>query len=108
MPIIQTVRKMRCIEDYDARNSHAKIDFYRKWYHTRARFKTVSLDQLIEKQGVGSRSDAVDAVLSDFVGDPIADFEDAVCAKIYADKFYGKLKPRDRDILVMRVEGATY
>lgn len=108
IPIIKAVREMRCIEDYDARGSHAKIDFYRKWYHTRTRFKTVSLDQLIEGQGDGSRSDAVDAVLSDFVGDPAANFEDAVCSKIDTEKFYKTLAPRDSEILQMRVEGATY
>lgn len=103
-PLIQAVREMRCIEDYDDRNSHAKIDFYRKWCHTRSRFKTVSLDQLIE----GQSSDAVDAVPGDFVGDSTADFEGAVCAKIDTEGFYKTLKTRDREILKMRIEGATY
>ena len=107
-PIIQVVREMRCIEDYDARGSNAKTDFYRKWYHTRARFKTVSLDQLIEAQESGSRSDAVDAALGDFVADPSAEYEEAVCFSIDALQFYDTLKPRDREILEMRVGGQTY
>lgn len=108
MPTIQTLREIRCIEDYDARSSHAKIDFYRKWYHTRTRFKTVSLDQLIDGQRAGSRCDAVDALLSNFVGDPTSDFEDAICSNMDAEKFYEKLTSRDREILKMRVKGATY
>jgi hypothetical protein len=108
IPIIQTVREMRCIEDYDARGSNAKTDFYRKWYHTRARFKTVSLDQLIESREDTSRNDAADAVLGDLVGDPAADFSEAVCADIDASQFYEMLTPRDREILQMRVDGHTY
>lgn len=108
LPLIQAVREMRCIEDYDARNSHAKIDLYRKWYHTRTRFKMVSLDQLIEGQGSGSHNDDVDTALGDLVSDPTADFEEAVCAKIDARKFYEKLEPHDRKILEMRVKGHTY
>ena len=108
MPLIQAVREMRCIEDYDTRGSNAKIDFYRKWYHTRTRFKTVSLDQLIEGQGDEPRSDAVDTAMGDYVSDPTADFEEAVCAKIDTGNFYEKLKPHDREIFQMRVEGHTY
>ena len=108
MPVIKAVREMRCIEDYDARGSHAKIDFYRKWYHTRARFKTLSLDQLITGQGSDFQSDAVDSVLGDYVSDPAANFEDAVCSNIDAEEFYKTLNSHDRGILQMRAEGHTY
>jgi hypothetical protein len=43
LPCTQAVREMRCFEDYDNRNSNAKIDFYRKWYHTRSKVNFVSL-----------------------------------------------------------------
>ncbi len=108
LPCIQVVRKMRCIKDYDWRGSNAKIDFYRKWYHTRTRFKTVSLDQLIEGHGSGSQGDAVDSVLGDVIGDSAADFEEGVCSRIDDESFYETLKPRDRRILEMRVDGRTY
>ena len=107
-PCIQAVREMRCIEDYDWRGSNAKIDFYRKWYHSRTRFKTVSLDQLIESHGSNSRGDAVDLVLGNLIGDPAANFEEAVCSKIDTENFYKTLSSRDREILEMRVNGATY
>lgn len=39
----------RCFEDFDYRKSRQKIDFYRKWYHTRAKISVESLDELKEK-----------------------------------------------------------
>ena len=104
VPCIQTVREMRCIEDYDNRFSNAKIDFHRKWYHTRTRFKTVSLDQLIDKQS----SDAMNAELGYFITNKSADFEDTSCSKIDANRFYETLNSRDHEILEMRVNGNTY
>lgn len=50
----------------------------------------------------------MDAVPGDFVGGPTVDFEEAVCAKIDTEGFYKTLEPRDREILKMRIEGATY
>ncbi len=35
--VIDTAKEFRCFEDFDYRNSRQKIDFYRKWYHTRAK-----------------------------------------------------------------------
>ncbi len=108
MPCIQAVRENRCFEDYDQRGSNAKIDFYRKWHHTRARFKTVSLDQLIEQHNGDARGDAMDAALGDFIDDPAAGFEEVVCTSINNETFYKTLKSRDLEILEMRVDGATY
>ncbi len=107
-PSIQAVREMRCAEDYDKRSSNAKIDFHRRWHHTRSRSKTVSLDKLIESHGSGSRGDAVESALGDFIEDPKANFEEAVCSKIDVERFYKTLSLRDREILEMRVVGATY
>lgn len=108
MPCIHAVRKHRCFEDYDQRGSNVKIDFYRKWHHTRTRFKTVSLDQLIERHNGDARGDAMEAVLGDFIDDPAAGFEETVCTRADTKSFYKTLKPRDLEILEMRVEGSTY
>ena len=108
IPCIQVVRGMRCIEDYDNRYSNAKIDFYRKWYHTRTRFKTVSLDQLIDRHYSNSNSDTVNAELGCFVANTEADFEDKSCSKFDTQRFCETLNPRDREILEMRVNGDTY
>jgi len=104
IPCIQVIREMRCFEDYDNRKSNAKIDFYRKWYHTRTKTSSVSLDSIIESSG----NDLLDNQLFKYVSDPSADFEESVCAKIDADNFYNTLNPRDHKILEMRADGATY
>lgn len=99
-PCIEAVRQMRCSEDYDKRNSNAKKDFYRSWYHTRSKVSSVSLDSLIEAGG----SDSLD----NYVSDLSAQYEDAVCAKLDAERFYRSLKPLDQEILEFRTMGYTY
>lgn len=97
LPCIQAVREMRCFEDYDNRNSNAKIDFYRRWYHTRSKISTVSLEQLTDNEiGDGLHSNLT------------SQYEDTVCSKIVVDKFYQRLEPLDREILDLRINGYTY
>ncbi len=107
-PSIDVIKEMRCYEDFDARESNVKIDFYRKWYHTRWRYKTVSLDQLIDENGSSSRNDAMDFIIGDRVQDTAAEFDETVCSKLDAERFYASLKPKDKQILELRVEGYTY
>ena len=47
--IIAVAAEYRCFEDFDYRKSRQKIDFYRKWYHTRAKISVESLDEIKEK-----------------------------------------------------------
>jgi hypothetical protein len=101
-PCIEAVREMRCVEDYDKRNSNAKKDFYRRWYHNRSKIRSVSLDSLIEAGGI----DSLDNV--NCVSDLAAQYEDAVCAKLDAEKFFRSLKPLDQEILEFRTMGYTY
>lgn len=105
---IEAIRDMRCPEDFDDRISNARIDFYRKWYHSRTRFSTVSLDQLVEVQGGSSKDDAANAALGDFVEDTSAKFEDDSCSQIDTERFSESLSARDREILQLRINGATY
>jgi len=44
----EAVTEHRAHEDYDSRKSSVKIDFHRKWYHTRAKVKVVDLIQAEE------------------------------------------------------------
>ena len=43
-PIIDTAKEFRCFEDFDYRESNQKIDFVRKWYHTRTKHPQISLE----------------------------------------------------------------
>lgn len=105
--IIQSVKEMRCFEDFDARGSHIKTDFIRKWYHTRAQTKTVSLDGMVESQNRSSYSDAVETALGDLIGDRHAEFEPEVCFQLDVQHFYQALCEKDRQILSMRSDGYT-
>ena len=93
---------MRCIEDYDERSSHIKTDFYRKWYHTRWRYRTISLEQLIDAEYENS------GAISSLVRDVTAGFEEQACERADAQRFYASLSPKDQEILKLRTEGYTY
>ena len=47
--LIAVAADYRCFEDFDYRKSRQKIDFYRKWYHTRTKISIESLDELKRK-----------------------------------------------------------
>ena len=61
--VIDTAKEFRCFEDFDYRKSRQKIDFYRKWYHTRVKNITVeSLDEL--KERYAENNDGIRDILS--------------------------------------------
>jgi len=45
---LDVVRQHRCHEDYDTRRSSVKIDFFRSWYHSRAKVKVLEFIQVDE------------------------------------------------------------
>ena len=47
--IIACGRRYRCFEDFDYRDSRLKKDFYRKWYHSRTKHPSTSLEELRER-----------------------------------------------------------
>jgi len=101
-PIIETVKQMRCIEDYDRRTSNIKKDFYRHWYHTRWRYQTVSIEQLIDEEDENGDS------IGSFISDSTSGFENGVCEKVDALHFYASLSPKNQEILKLRAHGYTY
>jgi hypothetical protein len=44
----EAVQEYRAHEDYDSRRSSVKLDFYRKWYHSRAKVKILDFIQADE------------------------------------------------------------
>ncbi len=98
-PMLDVIRQMPCDEDFEFRNSNVRKDFIRKWYHTRSkRVKTTSLESYLEDEN-NSFHDLIDSS---------SDFEEAVIAKDYCDRFIKTLTERDMEILKMRMEGFTY
>ena len=100
-PIIDTAKEYRCFEDFDDRNSNQKIDFYRKWYHTRTKHPQISLEGYQEWY-VEMNDDTFE------IEDPISSFEDEVVENIDVQTFLSTLDERDKQILQMREDGYTY
>jgi hypothetical protein len=95
-PLIDAVCEMRCHEDFDYRESRAKIDFYRKWNHSRAKIQSVSLEQLGEEYE-----------RTPDIPDPTQNFDNDVCEQADIDTFKATLTPIDLTILQLRLEGYT-
>lgn len=100
-PIIDTAKEYRCFEDFDDRNSNQKIDFIRKWYHTRTKHPQVSFEGYQEWYRE-SYDDEFE------IEDPISSFEDEVVENVDVVKFLSKLDEKDKQILQLRQDGYTY
>lgn len=99
--IIAVAAEYRCFEDFDYRKSRQKIDFYRKWYHTRAKISIESLDELKEKY-----AENTDGMEWDIPDDSV-NVESTVLEPIAVSKFLDTLSETDRKILTMRMDDVT-
>ena len=98
-PILDVVREMPCDEDFEPRNSNVRIDFLRKWYHTRSKnVQMISLDVCLEDEEHGIYE----------IEDKSSSFEESVIAEDFCQRFKARLSERDMAILELRVEGFTY
>lgn len=99
--IIAVAAEYRCFEDFDYRKSRQKIDFYRKWYHTRAKISVESLDEIKEKYAENTE------VMEWDIPDDSVDVESTVLEQIAVSKFLDTLSETDRKILTMRMDNVT-
>lgn len=99
--IIAVAAEYRCFEDFDYRKSRQKIDFYRKWYHTRTKISVESLDEIKEKY-----AENTDGMEWDIPDDSI-NVESTVLEPIAVSKFLDTLSETDRKILTMRMDDVT-
>lgn len=99
--IIKTAEEFRCFEDFDERHSTQKIDFYRKWYHTRTKHPMISLEAYQEKYAEEHDGQEWD------ISDEAVDIEYTVTSQVQVEQFMATLNEKDKQILGMRMEGAT-
>ena len=99
--VIAVAAEYRCFEDFDYRKSRQKIDFYRKWYHTRAKISVESLDEIKEKY-----AENTDGMEWDIPDDNV-NVESMVLEPIAVSKFLDTLSETDRKILTMRMDNVT-
>ena len=99
--ILDVARKMPCHEDFEPRRSNVRKDFMRKWHHSRTKigqYHHISLEESMADPKHSVHRCAVD--LTDIQGD--------VESNDYWERFKAKLSHKDKEILVMRVNGYTY
>lgn len=99
--VIEIVKEYPCFEDFDKRNSNQKIDFYRKWYHTRTKHPQISLERY--KQDYAKSHNGMEWDLADTE----TNVENDVVGRLMAEQFMEQLSEKDRAILQMRMEGLT-
>ncbi|HZJ77988.1 MAG TPA: hypothetical protein VFD52_04220 [Clostridia bacterium] len=99
--IFDIANKYRCFEDFDFRQSRQKTDFFRKWYHTRWKYKQISYEAYL----CNLREDKENYWdLADFN----AEYENKLLAKIKVDEFKKTLTAPDLKILEYRMNGLIY
>ena len=101
--VVDYIKHHRCEEDFDKRQSFAKIDFLRKWYHTRnlSNIKQVPLDDVMEDQN-GELAYGAKLI------DKNANVENTAVDTVLISDFKKNLSERDMKILEMRMEGYTF
>lgn len=97
-PVLDVVKEMPCEEDFMRWNTNVRIDFIRKWYHTRSEIKMISLDACLEDEEHGIYE----------IEDKSVNFEDKVISEDFCQRFKSRLSPKDMEILELRVKGYTY
>ena len=100
-PLIECVKENRCWEDFDARDSKQKTDFFRKWYHSRTAHPMISLEQYQEEYA--ERNDGKEFDIPDGT-----DVEDEAVTQELIDSFMKELTEKQKQILNLRLEGSTY
>lgn len=108
-PVIDCIKENRCHEDYDARMSNPKIDFYRKWYHSRARTKVVSLDAIIENSNIQSEGNGEDYynILEQVWDYSKISFEGTAIYKMDLERYLNLLNDKDTQIFTLKYNGYT-
>ena len=110
--VIETVKEMRCPEDFDYRASNQKTDFYRAWYHTRSPHAECSLEEEQEKrfhleEAGAAKSNRPFLHTSFKQGFSDRSAEDIIIERLDRERFQASLSPTDQQILELRTEGCT-
>lgn len=99
-PVLDVIREMPCDEDFEPWQTNVRIDFQRKWYHTRSKnVQTVSLEELIDEDEDGSIF---------YIPDATQNVEAYVIAKDFVERFLATLSDKDRQIVQFRQDGYSY
>lgn len=99
--IIEIVKQYPCHEDFSNWGSTARIDFERKWNHSRAKHKPVSLEQVQQQYAKDYNGAELDFANESY------DLEKDVVGSVHAENFLNTLSEKDRAILKLRLKERT-
>lgn len=100
--VVETAKKYRCFEDFEDEESFQKIDFDRKWYHTRTKHPIVSYEAFQQDwQELHAENDWD-------VEDISVKTQDEIVSELDIEAFIKRLSNKDQEILQLRREGRTY
>jgi hypothetical protein len=99
-PILDSIKQMPCEEDYESwRDSRVRLDWIRKWYHTRAKLKMTSLEECIEDP---------DSAIHRIGDENKVSMAEKVESRDCVNRFEATLSHTDREILNLRTIGYTH
>ena len=101
--LVQVMKEISTYEDFNHynKNNRPRIDFHRKWEHSRAKIKVTSLDEMEE---------AVDEdgePLYDPVADESVNVEEQAAHELKVRDFWASLNEDEQHLLQLKMDGMT-
>jgi len=98
--ILDICHEMPCDEDFEPGLSRARIDFIRKWYHTRSKVGVMASLESVMENGDRDYYSRIPASSHSL--------EELTASEDFCQKFKQRLSERDREILELREVGFTF
>ena len=101
--LVQVVKEIPTYEDFNHynKNNRSRIDFHRKWEHSRAKIKVTSLDEM------GETVDEDGEPLYDPVADESVNVEEQVSFELGVREFWDSLNEEEQHLLQLKMNGMT-
>lgn len=101
--LVQVIKEIPTYEDFNHynKNNRPRIDFHRKWEHSRAKIKVTSLDEIEE-----AVDDEGEPLYSP-VADESVDVEEQAFSELKVREFWASLNEDEQKLLQLKMDGLT-
>ena len=101
--LVQVMKEIPTYEDFNHynKNNRPRIDFHRKWEHSRAKIKVTSLDEMEEAVDEDGKP------LYDPVADESVNVEEQVSFELGVREFWASLNEEEQHLLQLKMSGMT-
>ena len=101
--LVQVMKEIPTYEDFNHynKNNRPRIDFHRKWEHSRAKIKVTSLDEMEEAVDEDGKP------LYDPVADESVNVEEQVPFELGVREFWASLNEEEQHLLQLKMNGMT-